>query len=222
MRKKGFFTSVLMLLAMVPGNLHAKAKAKKITKNQTSLAHNGTKHSTKKRTSSARSSGMYSTTKNNRSPIVSKKMNELRKYHEKVLHSGTPAQKKKVFAQKKLLASYNNWKGTKYAWGGDSKRGIDCSALTRRVYREVYNHELPRVSYDQVKTGKKVSSKELKAGDIVYSKPKKEGSHTAVYVGNNLFINASSSKGVVISSLKSPYWKNTFEYGVRVDKTKNV
>ena len=94
--------------------------------------------------------------------------------------------------------------------------------MTRRVYREVYNHELPRVSYDQVKTGKKVSSKELKAGDIVYFKPKKEGSHTAVYVGNNLFINASSSKGVVISSLKSPYWKNTFEYGVRVDKTKNV
>ena len=139
MRKKGFFTSVLMLLAMVPGNLHAKAKAKKITKNKTSLAHKGTKHSTKKRTSSASSSGMYSTTKNNRSPIVTKKMNELRKYHEKVLHSGTPAQKKKVFAQKKLLASYNNWKGTKYAWGGDSKRGIDCSALTRRVYREVLN-----------------------------------------------------------------------------------
>ena len=73
MRKKGFFTSVLMLLAMVPGNLHAKAKAKKITKNKTSLAHKGTKHSTKKRTSSASSSGMYSTTKTTDLQLLQKK-----------------------------------------------------------------------------------------------------------------------------------------------------
>ena len=218
MRKKGFFTSVLMLLAMVPGNLHAKAKAKKITKNKTRLAHKGTKHSTKKRTSSASSSGMYSTTKNNRSPIVTKKMNELRKYHEKVLHSGTPAQKKKVFAQKKLLASYNNWKGTKYAWGGDSKRGIDCSALTRRVYREVYHKELPRVSTQQVKLGRKVATKNLQPGDILFFKPGGRTNHTTVYVGNSLFINASSSKGVVMSSLKSPYWKKYYKYSVRINK----
>ena len=193
MRKKGFFTSVLMLLAMVPGNLHAKAKAKKITKNKTSLAHKGTKHSTKK-------------------------MNELRKYHEKVLHSGTPAQKKKVFAQKKLLSSYNNWKGTKYAWGGDSKRGIDCSALTRRVYREVYHKELPRVSTQQVKLGRKVATKNLQPGDILFFKPGGRTNHTTVYVGNSLFINASSSKGVVMSSLKSPYWKKYYKYSVRINK----
>ena len=167
-------------------------------------------------------SEIYSIPENNKTQLLIDEMSELKRKHERIAKSGSASEKKSAAIEKKLLTSYSKWKGTKYQWGGDSKNGIDCSALTRRVYREVYNHELPRVSHDQVKTGKKVSSKELKAGDIVYFKPKKEGSHTAVYVGNNLFINASSSKGVVISSLKSPYWKNTFEYGVRVDKTKNV
>ena len=167
-------------------------------------------------------SEIYSIPENNKTQLLIDEMSELKRKHERIAKSGSASEKKSAAIEKKLLTSFSKWKGTKYQWGGDSKNGIDCSALTRRVYREVYNHELPRVSHDQVKTGKKVSSKELKAGDIVYFKPKKEGSHTAVYVGNNLFINASTSKGVVISSLKSPYWKNTFEYGVRVDKTKNV
>ena len=182
-------------------------------------SHTGKKTS---HTKTSHTSGIYGISSNNKNQLIVNKMSELKKRHERIAKSGTASEKKSAAIEKKLLTSYSKWKGTKYAWGGDSKNGIDCSALTRRVYREVYNHELPRVSYDQVKTGKKISSKELKAGDIVYFKPKKEGSHTAVYVGNNLFINASSSKGVVISSLKSPYWKNTFEYGVRVDKTKNV
>ena len=167
-------------------------------------------------------SEIYSIPENNKTQLLIDEMSELKRKHERIAKSGSASEKKSAAIEKKLLTSYSKWKGTKYQWGGDSKNGIDCSALTRRVYRGVYNHELPRVSQDQIKTGKKVSSKELKAGDIVYFKPKKDGSHTAVYVGNNLFINASTSKGVVISSLKSPYWKNTFEYGVRVDKTKNV
>ncbi len=147
-------------------------------------------------------------------------MSELKKYHEKVLHSGTTAQKKKVFTQKKLLTAYSHWKGTKYALGGDSKKGIDCSALTRRVYREVYKKELPRVAAQQVKTGKKVSDKNLEPGDILFFKTNGgKTNHTTVYVGNTLFINASSSKGVVMSSLKSPYWKKSYRYGVRVKKS---
>ena len=42
--------------------------------------------------------------------------------------------------------------------------------------------------------------------------------HTVVYVGNSIFINASSSKGVVVSSLKIPYWRKYFKYGVRAHK----
>ena len=71
-------------------------------------------------------------------------------------------------------------------------------------------------STQQVKQGTRVSAKNLRSGDIVFFKPGNRTNHTAVYVGNTLFINASSSKGVVMSSLKSPYWRKYFRYGVRV------
>ncbi len=166
--------------------------------------------------------GIYSISANNKNQLIIDKMSELKKEHERIAKSGTASEKRTAAAEKKLLVSYSKWKDTKYAWGGDSKKGIDCSALTRRIYREVYGHELPRVSTQQVQTGKKVSSKNLKAGDIVFFKPEGRTNHTAVYVGNSLFINASSSKGVVMSSLKSPYWEKYFKYGVRVDKHKNA
>ena len=220
MKKKGILTTTLMMVAMLPGTLQAKvSKTKKpIKKNSLSTNSNSKTISRKKITSS--NSGIYSIPKNNKSELVTEKMSELKKYHEKVLHSGTTAQKKKVFTQKKLLTAYSHWKGTKYALGGDSKKGIDCSALTRRVYREVYKKELPRVAAQQVKTGKKVSDKNLEPGDILFFKTNGgKTNHTTVNVGNTLFINASSSKGVVMSSLKSPYWKKSYRYGVRVKKS---
>ena len=116
-----------------------------------------------------------------------------------------------------LMNAYNNWRGTRYRWGGDSKDGIDCSAITRRVYRAVFNgYELPRVSVDQVRMGNIVSRENLKPGDILFFRPRNSVNHTAVYLGNSLFINASSSKGVIISSIEEPYWNQYFRYGVRV------
>ena len=218
MRKNKFLTAVCMLSAFVGSNLHAKtSKTKKVDKSKTS--HKPVKN---RNSHSGSNTGIYGISSNNKNQLIVNKMSELKKRHERIAKSGTASEKKAAAAEKKLLVSYSKWKGTKYAWGGDSKKGIDCSALTRRVYREVYAHELPRVSTQQAKTGKKVSSKNLKAGDIVYFRPEGRTHHTAVYVGNSLFINASSSKGVVMSSLKSPYWGKYFKYGVRVDKNRNV
>lgn len=122
----------------------------------------------------------------------------------------------------KLMESFDTWKGTKYSWGGDSRAGIDCSALTRRVYREVFGYELPRVSIDQVKQGKVVTKENLKPGDILFFRPRNSVNHTAVYLGNSLFINASSSQGVVLSSLENSYWKQYFKYGVRVEQARHT
>ena len=127
-----------------------------------------------------------------------------------------------IILYESLMTAYNEWKGTKYQWGGDSKSGIDCSALTRRVYRTVFNgFELPRVSIDQVKKGKVVSQESLKPGDILFFRPRNSVNHTAVYLGNSLFINASSSQGVVLSSLENSYWNKYFKYGVRVEAARN-
>ena len=212
MRKNKFLTAVCMLSAFVGSNLHAKtSKTKKIDKAKTSH-----KPVNNRKSHSAGNTGIYGIPSNNKSALIETKMTELRQRHAKVMASGSAHERKKVAVERKLLTSYSKWRGTKYAWGGDSKKGIDCSALTRRVYREAFNKELPRVSQQQIKKGTRVSAKNLKSGDIVYFRPDNRVSHTAVYVGNSLFINASSSKGVVMSSLKSPYWRKYFKYGVRV------
>ena len=149
--------------------------------------------------------------------LVITKINELQERNQRLLISGTSSEIRTVKLQNALLKSFENWKGTRYAFGGDSSRGIDCSALTRRVYREVFSFELPRVTKDQIKVGRNVSRHNLKPGDILYFRPEGKYNHTAVYLGNSLFINASSSKGVILSSLEHSYWSKYFVHGVRVD-----
>ena len=162
-------------------------------------------------------SEIYSIPENNKTQLLVNEMSELKRKHERIAKSGTASEKKSAAIEKKLLTSYSKWKGTKYQWGGDSKNGIDCSALTRRVYREVFNFELPRITKDQIKVGRQVSKHNLKPGDILYFRPEGKYNHTAVYLGNSLFINASSSEGVVLSSLEHSYWSKYFIHGVRVD-----
>ena len=149
--------------------------------------------------------------------LVITKINELQERNQRLLISGTSSEIRTVKLQNALLKSFENWKGTRYAFGGDSSRGIDCSALTRRVYREVFSFELPRVTKDQIKVGRHVSRNNLKPGDILYFRPDGKYNHTAVYLGNSLFINASSSKGVILSSMEHSYWSKYFVHGVRVD-----
>ena len=149
--------------------------------------------------------------------LVITKINELQEKNQRLLISGTSSEIRTVKLQNALLKSFENWKGTRYSFGGDSSRGIDCSALTRRVYREVFSFELPRVTKDQIKVGRHVSRHNLKPGDILYFRPDGKYNHTAVYLGNSLFINASSSKGVILSSMEHSYWSKYFVHGVRVD-----
>ena len=156
------------------------------------------------------------------SDLVIKKLSEIKNEQEMILSRGNSSQKKQVAIQNRLIKSYRHWKGTKYAFGGDSADGIDCSAFTRRVYREAFDYELPRNTVSQIKVGTQVSRQNLKPGDIVYFKPDGGGNHTAVYLGNSLFLNASTSKGVVISTLENVYWSKNFRYGVRVNRAQEA
>lgn len=147
---------------------------------------------------------------------------QLKKHELVELLSNAYEQIDNLILYNELMNSFEGWKGTKYKWGGDSKSGIDCSALTRRVYREVFEYELPRVSVDQAKQGKIVSRENLKPGDVLFFRPENRVNHTAVYLGNSLFINASSSQGVILSSLDNKYWGKYFKYGVRIEKARYV
>jgi len=117
----------------------------------------------------------------------------------------------------KLTAAVDRYIGTPYRFGGDSERGIDCSAFTRRVYRS-QNVELPRNSREQARVCTSVAYSSVRTGDLIFFDTSINGgiSHVGVYLGNNTFAHASSSKGVTRSSLKEKYYVKRFVKGGRV------
>ena len=70
-----------------------------------------------------------------------------------------------------LLAQHQRWAGTPYRIGGTSERGIDCSALVRKGYRDTFNLEWPRSTRGQVHEGRSIDRQELQAGDLVFFSP---------------------------------------------------
>ena len=110
----------------------------------------------------------------------------------------------------KMLQHAFGWSGTRYVYGGESRRGIDCSAFVRDCYRQM-GVELPRVAADQAQVGQPVDWSDLKPGDRLYFDMKREGriGHCGLYIGNGYFIHASSNQGKVgVDSLfKSNYYR---------------
>ncbi len=105
---------------------------------------------------------------------------------------------------------FKSWKGTPYLYGGTSRRGIDCSAFVQVVYRKVYNINLPRTTLQEVKLGVRVKKQNASLGDLVFFKTGPSSHHVGIYIKDNQFMESSSSKGVIISSLNNPYWRKHF------------
>jgi len=117
----------------------------------------------------------------------------------------------------KLYKFGDDWKGTRYQYGGMSRSGVDCSGFSNILYKEVYNHQLPRTTREIYKNSKVVHKSSLREGDLVFFDISgKKSSHMGVYLQNNYFVHASSSKGVVISHLDNTYYKKYFDRGGRV------
>jgi hypothetical protein len=108
------------------------------------------------------------------------------------------------------------WQGTPYRLGGNNKRGIDCSALVKNIYLDSFNIKLPRTTETQVKNGYLVYKNQLQVGDLVFFKTGWSTRHVGIYMGNNEFIHASTSKGVITSSLENVYWKDKYWQARRI------
>jgi probable lipoprotein NlpC len=111
-----------------------------------------------------------------------------------------------------------DWVGTRYVFGGAARQGIDCSAFTREVFRMSFNVELPRTASMQSVLGSPVQKNDLKFGDLVFFKTARYApvTHVGIYVGEGLFANAQSSRGVTVASLASPYWSKRFLFAKRL------
>lgn len=106
--------------------------------------------------------------------------------------------------------------GVRYKAAGTTKNGFDCSGLVYTTF-ESQNIKLPRSSYDQAKIGKVIKIDDAKKGDLIFFKTNKSnqinhvGLITEINSGEIKFVHSSTSKGVIISSTKEPYYKNSFE-----------
>ncbi|MDH5769058.1 MAG: peptidoglycan endopeptidase, partial [Nitrospirota bacterium] len=112
-----------------------------------------------------------------------------------------------------------------YRFGGSSLMGIDCSAYVQKVYGFL-GIDLPRSAREQFHVGEAIDKNDLSIGDLVFFRTYASfPSHVGIYLGNDLFIHASSkSRRVTIDSLSSPYYLKRFIGAKRLiaEETKDI
>jgi cell wall-associated NlpC family hydrolase len=95
--------------------------------------------------------------------------------------------------------------GVPYAFGGTSANGFDCSGYVQHVYA-LLGLQIPRTADAQYDAGRSVRGT-IVPGDLVFFQTYTAGpSHVGIYLGNDRFVHASSSRGVTVSSLHERYW----------------
>ena len=121
-----------------------------------------------------------------------------------------------------ILSDAEKYLGAPYKPGGMTSSGFDCSGFVNTVFAE-NDIKLTRRSSDQAKEGREVSIREVKHGDLLFfaTAGGKRVSHVGIVHtitddGEIKFIHASTSKGVIISSLDETYWDKAFLFARRV------
>ena len=123
--------------------------------------------------------------------------------------------------REKMLMEIIKYINTPYKFGGNSKDGIDCSAFTQTIYGSC-SISLLRSAREQFTQGTVIDNKdELKFGDLVFFDTRKsvKPGHVGIYLGDNLFVHASSKKGVIVTPLTQEYYSKRFLGARRIEQS---
>ena len=141
----------------------------------------------------------------NTTPVVKKK--ERKKVNQKA---------------EKIIESAMTFSGVRYKFGGTTRKGMDCSGL---VYVALQKNDIsfPRVSYQMANEGKRIKIDDVQKGDLLFFKTRKNSkriNHVGLVVETKnreiKFIHSSSSRGVIVSSLREGFWSSAFIKATRI------
>jgi len=121
-----------------------------------------------------------------------------------------------------IIESAMRFTGTRYKFGGITKKGMDCSGLIYIALQE-NNISFPRVSSAMANEGKRIRIPQVQKGDLLFFKTRKRGkkiNHVGLVVSVDSdeikFIHASTSRGVIVSSMREGYWNSAFVKATRI------
>lgn len=118
-----------------------------------------------------------------------------------------------------LYRFIESWWGTPYRMGGSTQKGVDCSAFTQTLMSAIYNLSVPRTAEAQKSYCIPIDFNDLKEGDMIFFNTSRRANaitHVGIYLQDDKFVHASSSSGVIISSLHEAYWSRRFKGAGRV------
>jgi murein DD-endopeptidase / murein LD-carboxypeptidase len=112
--------------------------------------------------------------------------------------------------------------GVRYKFGGTTEKGIDCSGLLFVAFG-AHDISLPRVSHEMAEQGRRIRVSEVDKGDLLFFTTTRRGrkiNHVGMVVaveGDDIkFIHSTSSRGVIVSSLREGFWNYSFVKATRV------
>ena len=117
----------------------------------------------------------------------------------------------------KLWQVFERYRGTPYEYGGTSSDGFDCSGFILTAYQEGLGKQLPRTTGQMLASGDVVHPGEIQPGDVVFFQIGGKEQHAGIYMGGDRFIHASTSAGVIQSSIRGYYWKGRLTEARRFD-----
>lgn len=121
-----------------------------------------------------------------------------------------------------IITTALNYTGVRYKFGGTTESGMDCSGLLYVAFK-AHDVPLPRISYEMADEGRKIRVGDVTKGDLLFFKTKRGGkkiNHVGLVIEVNgediKFIHSTTSRGVIVSSLREGFWNYSFVKATRV------